>query len=453
MRTKTNKSAAKKPSVWFYLAWAAPSIAVGVVSVLLGYVTYYSTNYLGLPPMLVGTLMLVSKLFDGVTDLVAGFVIDRTNTRFGRARPYDLVYPLFCIFAVLFFAIPTTGQVATAMLVFIVYNLIFSVFQTLYSCANAVFLARAVEDDTARVSVGAITGLIISVLSMAAAVVLPPLVATMGTTREGWIRLALLICVPSAALALVRFFTIKETASTALHTAGKINIKEGVRLLLQNNYVLVFALVLLLTNISTNMSQVNPYYYQYIAGDMALQSIFGIGMMIGPVTLLFFPALSKKIGLKRLFQAAFVLGIAGRLLPLLGPGSIPLLLAGSVLNGIACMPIFVLSSNIIINCMDYGEWKSGKRGEGIYACVIGFCSKLGIGVASALIGFATALGGFDGKAAVQAPAANTAILLLYTVIPACLFLAAMLAMHFYKLDGLLPTIQKELAQRRSAVTE
>ena len=452
-KNRDRENNGKKP-LWFYFSWAAPGAAMGCASALMGYVTYYAINILGLSSLLVGGLLLASKLLDGVTDIVAGFIVDHTNTRWGRGRPYDWGYPLLCLFTILFFAIPRMGQAATAVAVFLLYNMIFSVFQTIVSSASAVYLARAVEDTQERVSIGSMSGLITSAVTMVAAIILPPMVAEMGTTREGWTKLALLICVPSMLISIVRFFTIKETASSEITAANKFDIKEGVFLLFHNKYVLIFALALLLTNISSQMSQVNPFFFQYIVGDLSQQSLAGIGSLLGTLSLIFFPALTKRMGLKNLLQAGFVCGIAGRLLPLLNLTSVPLLLVGGTLSGISCMPIFVLSANVVIDCMDYGEWKFQKRGEGIYACVIGFCSKVGIGVASGLVGIITALGGFDSTLAVQSTSANSSIVLLYTVIPAAALIFAMVAMHFYRLEKELPKIRKELAARKkSGVTE
>lgn len=103
--------------------------------------------------------------------------------------------------------------------------------------------------------------------------------------------------------------------------------------------------------------------------------------------------------------------------------------------------------------MDYGEYKNGIRGEGIYTCVSGFCSKLGTGVASGMLGLVTALGGYDGTAAVQSSSAINSVILLFTVVPAALYVLAMLALRAYKLDKELPMIQEELMKRKSLPLE
>lgn len=448
MTFETSKRKNGKPSLWFYLVWAAPGAANSVMVILLGYITYFSTNVLGLPPALAGTLLFASKMFDGVTDVIAGFIIDRTNSRFGRARPYDFAGFMFVLFTVILFGIPKMGQSATAVYIFVLYTMIFSVWSTLLTCAGTVYLARAVEDDASRISIGSISGMIASIVTMIAAVFMPQAIAAAGNSRESWFKIAVIMGIPCMIFSMLRFFAIKEISSSRQKKQEDMKVREGIYQLFHNKYIMLFALSLLFANISSNMAQAAPYYFQYIVGDLSLQSLSALGGLAGPFTLILFPALSKRIGLKGVMQLGLACGIMGRLLPLLDLTSMPILIIGSLFCGISLMPIFILASNAVINCMDYGEWKYGKRGEGIYSCVIGFCSKVGTGLAAAIIGGITALGGFDGGLAVQSPLAERAVILLYTVIPAAAFAVSMIILHFYKLDKQLPQIQSELEQRK-----
>lgn len=84
MRTKDGKC-----SALFYLVYSLPTIGGLMVIALLGYVSYFAINVLGMSSLLVGNILLTSKIFDGVTDILGGFLIDHTHTRWGKARPYD----------------------------------------------------------------------------------------------------------------------------------------------------------------------------------------------------------------------------------------------------------------------------------------------------------------------------------------------------------------------------
>lgn len=446
MKTKDGKC-----TKLFYLIYSMPMIGYCLVAVLLGYVSYFAVNVLGLSSLLVGNIILVSKVFDGITDIIAGFLIDRTNTRFGKARPYDWAYVGFCIAAIVLFCIPKMGTTAMAVCLFLTYTVIYSIFSTLYSCANAVYLARTVEDPNQQVTVNVVSMFLGIIGSVVAGIIIPVYIAKIGSTVEAWRTFAFIIGVPSAIVCSIRFFIIKENSSMQEQTLvqKKINFREGVKLLSKNKYVIILALALLVTNISMNLGAVNPFYFEQVVGDISKQSVVNALGAVGPLLVLCLPILAKKMGKKKLIVTALILGIIGKLLPLLNLQSITLLGIGTVLGTIGYMPLFILTINMVIDCMDYGEWKFKKRGEEIYSCISGFCSKIGTGIGTWLVGFVMMLGGYVSGADTQSQGAVNAIICVYTVVPAVLYLLAALCMHFYKLDDELPQIQAELAERKT----
>lgn len=280
----------------FYILWSSLGIASAVVSALIAYTTFYATDVLQLNAGLVGTLLLVSKLFDGVTDLVAGFLVDRTNTKLGRARPYDITYALFALFTLFLFNTPRMGKTLMAVYVFVMYTLIFSVFQTLYSCASTVYLSRVIETDENRVKVNSISSVISAVIAIIVGIALPLLIEAVGTSHEKWGQMAIYICAPCVVLALVRLFTIKETSTRGIAASTTINLKEGVYLLFHNKYVLIYALALLLTNIATNFGSATTYYFKYIVQNLGLMSLVQIGGIAGPVAIARLSSAHKETG-------------------------------------------------------------------------------------------------------------------------------------------------------------
>ena len=445
-----------KRNALFYLIYSLPMIGYCMMVALLGYVSYFAVNVLGLSTLLVGNLILASKIFDGFTDIIAGFLIDRTETRFGKARPYDWAYTGFCIAGMLLFFIPKMGKVAMAVALFLTYTLIYSIFQTLYSCASVVYLARTVEDSQQQVSVNVVSMLLGIIGSVVAGIFIPVYIAQIGTSAEAWRTFAAVIGIPSAIICSIRFFIIKENDYTGKENSGetkvktneKINFREGVYLLAHNKYVLILAAALLITNIASNMTAVNPFYFEVVVGDLSKQAVVNAMSAIGPFTVVFFPILANKFGKKNLIEASLVIGIIGKLLPLFGTRSLLLLAIGNILGTIGYMPIFGLTINMLIECMDYGEWKFKKRGEGIYSCVSGFCSKVGTGLGNGLVGFIMMLGGFVSGAVSQSQGAINSVIGLYTIVPAVLYLIAAVFMHFYKLDDELPKIHEELEVSR-----
>ncbi len=448
-----NKKGKKSPL--FYAVWASPGIGVAAVTALLGYITFFATDVLGLSSGLVGALLLVSKIFDGVSDIVAGFIIDRTHTKLGKARPYDVANVLFCISALLFFFIPDVGTAGKAAFLFVIYMLTYSIFQTLYSCAGTVYLARAVDDGEDQISLSSVCGLLSSLIAIVLSVLFPTLIQNAGTSQTKWQSIALAICLPSMVLCAIRIFLIPEIndAETEKKNQEKLSVKESAKMLFSNDYLMFFTLALLLTNIAqTLMANTQTYYFKYVIGDIQKMTIVAAVAIIGPLTIASFPVLSKKMGLRNLMALGLILGAIGRFLPLIGTTNIPILTVGSLLGAVSYMPIYILCANAIIDCMDYGEYKSGHRGEGIYTCVSGFCSKVGIGIASGLLGLVTALGGYDGTQAVQSASANMSIIFAYTILPGVLYIIGVLALRKFNLEEKLPEIRSEL-KRRKGITE
>ena len=119
-------------------AWTSRGLSLAVNVMLIMQLTYYCTDMLGMGATLVRTLLLASKLFDGVTDLCVGYIIDRTNTKLGKARPYEICIVLVWILTILMFSTPEMGTVGKAAFVFIMYTLINSICATFLNGGDAV---------------------------------------------------------------------------------------------------------------------------------------------------------------------------------------------------------------------------------------------------------------------------------------------------------------------------
>ena len=116
---------------WLKWIWSIRGLAFSSNTVLRLQITYYCTDMLGLAPTLVGTMLMASKVLDAFTDLIAGYIVDKTNTRWGKGRPYDIAISLTWLCTVLLFSTPNFGTVGKAVYVFIMYALVNSVCSTL----------------------------------------------------------------------------------------------------------------------------------------------------------------------------------------------------------------------------------------------------------------------------------------------------------------------------------
>lgn len=431
------------------LCWPSRTISTSVAAALVAYITFFATDYMGISAVTAGMIFMVSKIFDGVTDIIAGYLIDKTNTRIGKGRPYELALIGYWGCLVLLFAAPEMGLTPSCVYLFITYSLINSVFMTFLNCNESVYLANVLENPEHSVTVGAVTGFVSLIFTMAASILLPQMVATMGTTRKGWLLISLILAVPFTLLGLLRFAAIKERHQTETAAREKLTLKDMLSCLVQNKYILLFALIIFTSNIgSALVNGVQTYYFQYIMGDLGLASVMSLSMLAVIIIMIITPILSGKFGFVNVMRVTTLIGMCGYLIRLLAPRNMLLLFASNIVALLGFFTMFGFAATFIIDCIDYGEWKTGKRSEGTISCAQSVTAKLGTAVGAGVIGILMGITGYDGALTVQPDSANTMIIMLFTVIPAAFCLVQFILLKLYDLDKILPRIREELKAKR-----
>lgn len=459
--SKTNAVSAKKNKLPFWVApaWASRAVSLAINVVIIAQISFYCTDMLGMDPILVGNLLLISKLFDGVTDLIVGFIIDKTNTRFGKARPYEIFIVFTWLFTILMFSVPEMGEMAQAVFVFIMYTLVNSVCATFLNGADAVYLGRAVPDTNDQVKVMSVNGIIVMLGSIIVSVIFPQLMAGIGAEKSGWPVMIGMIAIPAAIIGMLRFFFVKEVLKDGeeeskgekTESVQKISLKESLQKLLKNKYIFIVGCAMLLsTFISTLGTTSGTYYFKYIMGDVGLMSIVSLVALVTPFFLVFYPLLSKKLGNTNMFRAGAVLAIAGFAIRTIGGANMGTIILGSLLGSLGAMPLSLMINVYLIECMDYGEWQTGTRIEGMITSISSFAGKVGTAVASSVVGLIMGMAGYDGTLAVQSAAANNAIVGVYNILPLILSVALFVLSMMYNLGNKMPQIREELTSKRSA---
>ncbi len=447
-REKKAKDPNKMP--WYMpLAWSSRGVSLACNIMVVSYLTYYCTNVLLMPAAMVGTLLLVSKLFDGFTDLIAGYIVDKTNTRFGKARPYE-----FSIFGVwlttfLMYSCPDLGMTGKCIWVFVTYTFVNSVFATLLNASESVYIARATDNENDRNVMLSVNGIVVMVGTIIVTSVFPILMGTLGTQPGGWVKIVAIFALPLSVIGIMRFIFVKERADAVTEAAEKIKISTLIRSLKINPYIFLLAGSVLLFNFVNSTGTVSTYYFQYIVGDVTKASLIGMLSLVTPLMLIIMPAILKKLSIRNVVLTGAVLGITGNVIRGFAGANIPMLLGGSLLATLAALPLNFFAPVMVIACMDYSEWKTGERVEGAFSAVNGFATKVGAALCSIVMGFVMGATGFDGALAEQPASALNAITALFSWIPAVLFVIIFILMSFYKLDKMLPQIRADLESRHS----
>lgn len=431
------------------LAWSTRGVSLACNVVILGYLTYYCTNILAMPATLVGTLLLISKLFDGVTDLIAGYIIDNTNTKLGKARPYEIAIVFVWLTTLLMFSCPDLGMAGKAIWIFATYTLVNSVFATLLNASESVYISRAAKSDATRNILVSVNGIIIMFGSVFVSTVFPILMGTLGTSAAGWKEMIAMFVLPLGVIGLGRFLFVKERTDMTGSYNEKVDMKTLVRALKSNKFIFLLASAVLLYNFINSVGTVGTYYFQYIVGDVTKASVVGLISLITPLALIIMPAILKRLSFSKVVIAGAIIGVVGNVIKGFAGANMGLIIAGNLLGVLAALPLSFYAPVMVISCMDYSEWKNGDRVEGAFSAVNGFASKVGAGLSSVVTGFVMGAAGFDGTLAVQSGAANSAIVALYSWIPAVLFGIIIILMKFYKLDEMMPQISADLEERHN----
>lgn len=444
--------ARQKMPLWYGAAWSTRGISAAINVVLCMNIAFYCTDIVGLNATVVGTLFLVSKIIDAFTDLGFGFLLDKTHTKWGKARPYEVFIIFEWIFAVLMFNIPRTSTTVQYVWLFIMYTMVNAVCATALGGIDSVYMARAFTTEQNQIKAMSINGFIVMFCSIVFNIVFPSFLAGKGTTQLGWTEMTISLGIVMSVIGILRFIFCKEIVVDEPDEKGNkatntLSLKESLGLVGKNKYLFIVVGLMLLTFVVNNMQTATTYYFKYVYGDLAAQGTAAITSMVVVPALIFFPMLSRKFGTTKILQACCAIGIIGILIRTVGGPNMPTIIIGGLLFGIGTMPISMMINTYLIDCMDYGEWKTGVRIEGLVASIANFASKVGNGIAVGLVGLIMGLAGYDGLAATQTAGVNSAIVFLYNILPMILFAVMFGLSLLYKVDSLRPQMNADLAAR------
>lgn len=185
---------AEKVGLGKLLLWNSSSCSVALSTLMLGYATFYCTDVLQLAPALVGTLFMVSKIFDSFTDVVAGFIVDRTQTRWGKGRPYEIFMLFLWLSTWLLFSCPTSfATAAKCIWIFCMYTFMNSICVTFLNANNVVYMVRAFENKEQQSKIVGYGSIFTMAGAMVFNVLFPTAMAKVGTdaySMLGALRLA-----------------------------------------------------------------------------------------------------------------------------------------------------------------------------------------------------------------------------------------------------------------------
>ena len=274
----------KKYLKWYNkVGYGSGDVAGNVVYAFLSsFVMIYMTNSVGLKAGIVGTLIAVSKLFDGVTDIFFGSMIDKTRTKMGRAKPWMLYGYIGCaVTLVAIFAIPESlGTAAQYAWFFIAYSLLNAVFYTANNIAYSALTALITKNSKERVEMGSYRFIFAFSTSLIIQSVTIKLVDVFGGGAAGWRTVAIIYAVIGLIVNTISALSVKELTDEELGEGAensddeKYNLIEAAKLLFSNKYYLMICVTYILQQIYSAMLSMGIYYMMYILFNKELYAVF-----------------------------------------------------------------------------------------------------------------------------------------------------------------------------------
>ena len=441
----------KKYLKWYNkVGYGSGDIADNVVyAFLTSFVMIYLTDTIGLNAGIVGTLIAVSKIFDGVTDLFFGSMIDKTKSKMGKARPW-MFYGFFgcAITLVGIFAIPTTiGKTAQYAWFFICYTLLNAVFYTANNIAYSALTSLVTKNNRERVEMGSFrfifafsTSLLIQSLTIG-------LVAYFGNDAAAWRTVAIIYTIVGVITNSLSVFSVKELSeeelkenddADAAEDGEKYTLIDAAKLLVANKYYIMICGTYILQQLYSAMLGVGTFYMKYVMGDENLFSYFAWAINIPLIiALIITPALvTKWKGMYKLNLVGYAVGTLGRALVMAAAymGNIPLMFLFTGVAAFGMGPWQGDMNAVIAEASQYTYLTKGKRVDGtMYSCT-SLGVKIGGGIGVAIQGWLLEFAGYDGTLAVQSESCINMLKTMYLLIPAVITLIITFVMSRMKVE-------------------
>ncbi|AWG44766.1 MFS transporter (plasmid) [Priestia filamentosa] len=403
------------------------------------YLLFFYTEVFGISAAAAGLMFLIVRIIDALMDPVIGTIVDKTNTKYGRFRPYLLYGAIpFAVVAILCFTTPEfsdTGKIIYAYITYILLSLTYSTVNVPYSA-----LTSAITQDTKEiVSLTSIRMLFSNGGGMIVAFGVPFLAAIFtqatGNTGIGWQITMSIMGVTGAILLILSFLSTKERVQIS-EEESKVGYKDIFKQLRVNRPLVILCFLFLLNfGVNSIINSVGIYYVTYNVARPDLVKWYGlIGTLPALILMPLIPTLYKVMGKKKLLFTALSCKAIGLLaLFIIPPSIVPLVFAGRLVSALGTITAGAFTWAMIPETIDYGEYKTGKRASGVIYSLVNFFFKFGMAIGGIVPGIILSKFGYVANHT-QTTTALHGILLTMTVIPAIFIIIELFAIYLYKLD-------------------
>jgi glycoside/pentoside/hexuronide:cation symporter, GPH family len=416
------------------------------------WILIFYTDTFGISAAAAGTIMLIARFWDMLSDPLMGIIADRTNTRWGKFRPYLLWMALpYSVLAVLTFSTPEFGATGKVIYAGVTYLLLMTVFTAInlpYSSLGAVMTSDSYERAGLN-SYRFIFAFAGQFIVTGSALYLANYFGK-GNMSQGYQYTLMLFAVISFVLFMITFKTTRERVAPP--PAQQNNLKEDLKNLFKNRPWVILFFVGIVSFIMFALQNLSiAYYFKYYVGQEQSVQLFNI---IGTVALMvgipFSKPLAKRFGKRNVYMASSLIsGLFFILLYIPGNDNIYAVYILNILAKFTYAPAVPLLWTMLADTADYSEWKFHRRATGLVFSAATFAQKAGWGIGGALAGWMLALYKFVPNIE-QTATSLKGIKLMISVFPGVLYMSCAILLYFYAINQkICLEMEKDLEQRRA----
>ena len=376
-----------------------PSGALLLNAVLATYLNVYYTDVLKLTTVWGGAFLVVfpilSKVLDAVTNVVMGYIIDRTRTPEGKARPWLLLSaPLLAITGILLFTVPSASEGIQVIWVMVSYNLYYSFAYTIFNMSHNLMVPLSTRNTTQRGGLSVFNQIATIMMSgILVALVFPMVIMPMiGVDKSKWITLMSVLSILALPLTLLEYFFTTERVTLEGQQTGEkppVPFMQQLRAIFSDKYMLIIYAYFLIYTTGSSIKNVSLVYFcNYVLGayndgftQTMLSVIGGIPMGIGIFAV--WP-LAKKFGKRNVTLAGFLLYALGSAVCCAFPTNMTVMLVGQFIKNIGGLPCSYVFMALFADVLDHMEWKTGFRSDGIAMSVYNIIAVAMVGICTGI---------------------------------------------------------------------
>ena len=375
-----------------------PCGALLLNAVLATYLNVYYTDVLKLTTIWGGAFLvvfpLISKIIDAATNVLMGYIIDRTKTKQGKARPWLLLSaPLVAISGILLFTVPKASETIQVIWVMLSYNLFYSFAYTIYNMSHNLMCPLSTRNTIQRGSLSVFNQISTIMMSgIIVALVFPMAIMPMlGVDKTKWIIVMSIISILSLPLTLLEYYFTKErvTEEQTLTRERKIPFLMQLKVVLMDKYTLIMFVYFFIYTFASSLKNLGLVYYcNYVLGSyndgitQTLVSVVG-GIPMGIGIFAVWP-LAKKFGKRNVTVAGFILYSLGSAICWMAPENMIIVIIGQFIKNIGGLPCAYVFMALFADGLDHIEWKSGIRCDGTAMSIYNIIAVSTVGVATSV---------------------------------------------------------------------